>query len=793
MPVKDARQELKDTTSQLLKTWLPRLTDPEYLANTSLGKALAGFAVASNPGVALAAPLLAKTLGNKQVGELMDAYDMATKGMPLAGQADDALRLLAKTGPGLAIVPPMQRYYGRMKPRGVPASLSEIWHSALAEVMDKKFLEPGDPTDLVPLREIQEFVKNKLPGMGVPKNEMNHFDIGTFIDDEIRTRAGSISPDPMAVIEAWEKNEKVPPIKVSRQDLADYIDKRIPALDLQPEGQGYSAYAMDHEMKKGVQHTAGEYSTLNRNTTGYQNYRIMNPSSTNAAPKKEGLTIGPDGKVSIDFATNNDNIPSESALRLNPDPRIKRHWGDNTGEIGHIRVTGAGSDYDPKHGLVVEEIQSDPGKSENWPLGRFADIALPAIRKLAQEGGLDKFTVSPSGAHINRYKGWKVTKLVPKDEALDKLGPNPLNHLYDLEELKDNLPKEFVDKYLTPVKNANKEWNTVGQAFADYKEAAYKKAGVPEFIDEYTAPAGMSPQKIKERQDAHYSGRYAVDQSLYAKDKTFLKLVRDRQAAFDEYRRLQSEGNRAYADTYRHQVKDFVGTKQNNFDGYVNVYDKFAPNKMKQMAKQTGEEVNVVNDIRTKPIEASVTHPLKKTIDDLKYKVFDEGYTIDSLIQDTNFKQLEPRTQDALKHYHDTKTKAIKTLDALNEEKKRILGPSPEPEDFGNMADWRAAKNKYSADMAELDFDLNSPTSKLYNDWIAAEEDFTNADLAMFAITAKLQPVKKQQPGVSIKQLADSYKPSHKPNETPVQPNFNEIFEYKINPDLRVTFPFWGK
>lgn len=767
MPVKDARQELKDTTSQLLKTWLPRLTDPEYLANTSLGKALAGFAVAANPGVALAAPLLAKTLGNKQVGEVMDAYDMATKGMPMAGQADDALRLLAKIGPVMAVVSPMQRYYGRMKPRGAPASLSDIWHSALAEVMDKKFLEPGNPTDLIPLREIQEFTKNKLPGMGVPKNEINHFDLDQYI--------ANANP------------------KVTRQELADYIDKRIPALDLQPEGHSYNSYAMDKEITRGVRHDIGEYPTNAHNITGYQNYRIMNPSPVNAAPKKNGLFIGPDGRVGIDFAVDDTSIPSESVLRLDPDPNVKRHWGDNTGEIGHIRVTGAGSNYDPKHGLIVEEIQSDPGKSKNWPLGRFADIAIPAIRKLAQEEGFNKFTVSPSGTHINRYNGWKVTKPVTKDEVLNKLGPSPLNRLHDVDEYKDNLPKEFVDKYVAPIKTADKKWLTLSNALDDYKKAAYEKVGIPEYVDEYTAPAGMSPERIKARQDAHYSARYAVDNSLYTKDKNFLKLVHDRQAAFEEYKRIQEEGNIAFQDTYRHQIKDTIASKQNNFEGYVNVYDKFAPSKMQQMAKQTGEEVNVVNDIRTKPIETTVKHPLKKTIYDLKYKAFEEGATIDNLIQDTNFKQLEPETQDALRNYHATKLKALKILDELDKEKKRILGPTPEPEDFPNLEAWSAAKNKYSEDMMELDFNPNLPTHKLYNDWRAAEEAFTDADIAMFAITDKLQPIKKQQPGASIKQLADRYKPSHKPDETPVQPNFNEIFEYKINPDLRVTFPFWGK
>lgn len=668
MPVKDARQELKDKASELLKTWLPRLSDPEYMASTSLGKALAGFSLAASPGVALAAPLLANTLGNKQVGEVMDAYDMATKGMPLAGQADDALRLLAKTGPGLAVVPPMQRYYGRMKARGIPAGLSDIWHSALAEVMDKKFLEPGNPTDLVPLREIQEFVKNKLPGMGVPKNEMAHFNL----DDYIRNKAlegyldkqlaslptngniiGTIEDAPAKVLTEYNTNpnELLRNIKVSRQDLADYIDKRIPALDLQPEGTVYSNYTLNREIDA---ENLSPYSDI-ANTAAYQAYRIMNPSSL---PKqKDGLYIDPNGKVGINFDNTTADIPPSSLLRINPTHTTPRHFGNNEGEVGFFRVTGPGGGYDPSHGMIVEEVQSDTAKSPNWPLGRFADIAIPAIRKIAQEAGADKFTVVPSGVHTNRYRGFK-REYTKSPEAIHNHFNSGLFSAVDHKDALASIPPAITKKYVEPFQQQQKLLQSKHADYYEYIEQQLVKQGLGIREGEVSA-TGMDERTLYDTRARAIGKLRETDPVMHEKEAELAAMgnaLSDISDAFDSI----------YLTEVAPHLKEVKGVEQRYFQGYKDLYDNYIPAKLKQMAKQTGETVGKVNDIKTTTPGAD-----------------DEPFMV-------------------------TRGKKYSV---------------------GSINDIRSKYNR-RFDPYEMDY---------------------------------------------------------------IEPNFNEIFEYKINPDLRVTFPFWGK
>ncbi len=88
MPVPDLSNPNKQL-SDLFKTWLPRITDPEYINSTKLGRMVNTASVMATPGIVLVGYGLGKVAGTKAGKEGIDALNA----IPQAGFIDDLSRI----------------------------------------------------------------------------------------------------------------------------------------------------------------------------------------------------------------------------------------------------------------------------------------------------------------------------------------------------------------------------------------------------------------------------------------------------------------------------------------------------------------------------------------------------------------------------------------------------------------------------------------------------------------------------------------------------------------------------
>lgn len=368
----DLRKQAKEW---LKETFIPKEISSEGFNNTGLGKVTFPMAMASVPGVPIILTALSKLLETKpgkQVQTMLDATG------PMGGGLDDLVVAGAKSAPAaIAAVAPMFMNLGRMKPRGVPARPSEYFHSNLAEAVDKQFIAPGEAGDLLNIKQIRSWL-SKLPGLGVKKEEIAHFDIAGQLD------------------KFSGKSENYTPT-ISKGVLADMVDNAMPAIDTKP-------------------HYSDEL------TNRYSEYVL--PGGNNY---QNHLLHSPDREVEVSSPNKNGGIEKWMATDYSPftDNTDHGHW-DTPNVLQHIRTTDRVLPTGEKT-LYAEEVQSDWQQSGNpYPLpSNFEDLAHKYLYRQAADEGYDSVAWAPGSVHINRWHG---EKRGPKKLIINGISDLPLSH-----------------------------------------------------------------------------------------------------------------------------------------------------------------------------------------------------------------------------------------------------------------------------------------------------------------------------------------------------------------------------
>jgi len=348
---------LREQAKQWLNSmFVPKELSPEGVANTGVGAAGMGASALLTPGqVPLMYGLdkLLKTKAGKQIQTMLDASG------PMGGGLDDLVVAGAKMAPAtLGMVAPLVSNLGRLKPRGVPAKPSEYFHSNLAEAVDKAWLAEGKPSDLLNIKQVKAWL-NKLPGMGVKKEEIQHFNLGTQLDS-----TKGLHPDT--------------PDKITKQDLADLVDRKMPILQID-----------------------GAYSNPNIHSqyvvpggTNYKNHVMRTEGTENI--ERNSL---------VDWL---DNPMTDIQSSAEP------HWA-SPDILQHIRTTDRTLPNGQK-ALYAEEVQSDWQQEhpETYPLVQnYEELAQKYLYRHAADNGFDAVAWTPGSPHIERWMGEKNPDIHP--------------------------------------------------------------------------------------------------------------------------------------------------------------------------------------------------------------------------------------------------------------------------------------------------------------------------------------------------------------------------------------------
>jgi hypothetical protein len=342
---------LREQAKQWLSSmFVPKELSPEGIANTGAGATGMALGAVTQPGVVPAMYMLDKLLktnAGKQIQTMLDATG------PMGGGLDDIVVAGAKTAPAaLGMVAPLVGNLGRMKPRGVPAKPSEYFHSNLAEAVDKAWLAEGKPSDLLNIKQVKAWL-NKLPGMGVKKEEIQHFNLGTQLDS-----AKGLHKDN--------------PDKITKQDLADLVDHKMPVLQINDGHSNpniYSQYVVP-----------GGTNYKNHVMSAEGSYDIDRPSS-------------------VDYLSNPMHDFNESA---------DIHW-ISPDVLQHIRTTDRTLPNNQR-ALYAEEVQSDWQQEhpESYPLAQnYEELAQKYLYRYGADNGYDAVAWTPGSPHIERWMGEK--------------------------------------------------------------------------------------------------------------------------------------------------------------------------------------------------------------------------------------------------------------------------------------------------------------------------------------------------------------------------------------------------
>jgi len=353
---------LREQAKQWLSSmFIPKELSPEGVANTGIGAMGIGASALLTPGTM---PLMygldkfLKTNAGKQIQTMLDASG------PLGGGLDDIVVAGAKTAPAaLGMVAPLVSNLGRLKPRGVPAKPSEYFHSNLAEAVDKAWLAEGKPSDLLNIKQVKAWL-NKLPGMGVKKEEIQHFNLGTQLDSAKGLRIAT-------------------PDKITKQDLADLVDRKMPVLQID-EGQSNPNLHSQYVVPGG---------------TNYKNHVMRAEGAEDI--ERDSL---------VDYLNN---------PMLDVDGSAEPHW-IAPDVLQHIRTTDRTLPNNQR-ALYAEEVQSDWQQQhpESYPLAQnYEELAQKYLYRHAADNGYDAVAWTPGSPHIERWMGEKNPNMYPTNNEI---------------------------------------------------------------------------------------------------------------------------------------------------------------------------------------------------------------------------------------------------------------------------------------------------------------------------------------------------------------------------------------
>lgn len=590
--------KFEDVVELAKQTFIPKGIGLDYLAETPAVQSLSRAALLATPGIPLAAAAaqaLADTetgrnvLSSRPVREAGRLFRDLTEGLPpgeddllFAGlkalkSSPDLLKSLSKIGPeSMAVVTPLIKDLGIIKPRGaayVPGT--HHFESKLAEHLDKKFIAPGNPEDLISLKEVRSEL-GKLPGTGVKKEELSNFNLGPQID---------------AMISSGKS-------KITREELATLIDKRMPKIKIATDARRHAKHTLGAS-------TYNEGGLIER-PPDYKSYimyappvkvpertisRVTDPISKDALDARNASLIKLQedydaGKISsTDLYVKSreiENAFQESQGRyIGSVEPFKDVRGETAGLhysqekypnlLGWARTTRRpfGSSDTPETAKYIEEIQSDwatkGGKENPFPLHDVNDVLMRYIDRISRQAGEEAVGWTPPVVQIARWGG--VSRRY-KSEA----------HRFSFDNVFD-----FIDSF----GETNLKLNRNIRKSPEWKEAALRLEdmikGLPEF------------QKYKE----------FAQSDLGKMSKNFESVDKERALRQDLLDAIDKKTRDSPIPVMIHQIE--------NYTGFEDVYGRKIPKSASQIIKQRGEDTEVFNDRTVGDLEGDVSRAYNYT------------------------------------------------------------------------------------------------------------------------------------------------------------------------------------
>lgn len=428
------------------KTFIPKGIGMDYLMETPAAQAMTAAAMAAVPGIPLGAAAL-NELANTEAGKKVMASPVVkglstlardlTEGLP-PGE-DDALsagwKAMSKYGPeSMAVVAPLISKLGIVKPRGA-AYIPGVHHfeSKLAEALDKKFIAPGNPSDLISLKEVRAEL-GKLPGLGVKKEELAHFELGPQIDAML----------------AEGKN------KITRQDLAFLIDRWMPRIEVATDTERHIGYTLPNYNSEGRAFNPPDYRSyifhappatvspdeLSRlNVSDFAN-SISKTRDEMLARVQDDLLSGKINQKVYEESTQSlnkmfDDMAASYGGRFEPFKDIEgstkeSHYDQDVypNILGWARTTRRPFGVAPppvvgeelissqETAKYIEELQSDwassvrkgNSKESSFPFSNINDLVMRYIDRISREAGEEAVGWTPPSVQIERWGGSRQLK-----------------------------------------------------------------------------------------------------------------------------------------------------------------------------------------------------------------------------------------------------------------------------------------------------------------------------------------------------------------------------------------------
>lgn len=579
------------------KNFVPKGIGMDYLMETPAAQAMMQAAMMATPGVPLGAAAL-NELANTETGKKVMASPFV-KGMSTLARdlmeglppgEDDALsagwRAASKYGPeSMAVVAPLISKLGIVKPRGA-AYIPGVHHfeSKLAEALDKKFIAPGNPEDLISLKEIRAEL-GKLPGLGVKKEELAHFNLGPQIESMLSQGK----------------------TKISREELATLIDKQMPRIEVATDTERHKQFTLPSDW-------------YDPRPPYYESYIFHAPP----ADLPGGGSIEPFKDVKESTSSGHYDQGKYPNI-LGWTRTTRRPFG-----VAPPPIVGE-TDYPlPEVAKYIEEGQSDfvskarkSGEEEKFPLASIHDLMMKFIDRISREKGEEAVGWTPPSVQIARWGGSKQPKegtinnpySLTIEDFIKSLGagkikeaykgslPIPRETLAEIEKMVLSTPEFQAYKQF-----AESEEGKIVRLFDSSREKFYSiRGGIEDDLRKkiesvegkiYKLPEPRRLEVYKEIQ------KEMASNPVYAKAKDeYEKVYREVQ---DRYRAISGDKwvfpeslsskefslRRATKDKIEKQIEqnpiNYTGMVAHNYTGFENVYGKEMPKVAGKILERRG-------------------------------------------------------------------------------------------------------------------------------------------------------------------------------------------------------------
>ena len=653
------------------KTFIPKDISIEGLASTPAAQKAMELSMIIQPGIPLglaAAPKIAKATGLDQVPDMRIKIPFSDKYTTPEVEARHFMQALDATGPGsgiddalmagvkggmpvvqklmrmmeaspeaMAVVAPLISKLGIVKPRGA-AYIPGVHHfeSKLAEALDKKFIAPGNPEDLISLKEIRAEL-GKLPGLGLKKEELSHFNLGPQIDAML----------------AEGKS------KITRQDLASLIDKQMPRIEVATDTERHRGYTLPN-YRSGSEHldypitypidyesyifhappamvSPDELSKLN--VSDFAN-SISKTRDEMLARVKDDLLSGKINQKVYEESTQSlnkmfDDMAASYGGRFEPFKDIegstkKSHYDQDVypNILGWARTTRrpfgvapppvVGEEMIPyqETAKYIEELQSDwassvrkgNDKESSFPFSNINDLVMRYIDRISRQAGEEAVGWTPPSVQIERWNGSRQLKdyeisdpyMLKLDQFIRSQGSKKLEDIHGKKlpesaysSLTDFLSKSPAYQRYTSFINSKE-----GQLARKIEESSRKLRDIKyqleqDFIARNT-PGGIDYYDMSS--DARWNlNKQARDFSK--SDPAVIKAKEDIERLSSRYpgRNLESElyiiesaAKKEASDYVKNNPFRYKDFEDSNYSGFISNYGEKMPSTAKRILERRG-------------------------------------------------------------------------------------------------------------------------------------------------------------------------------------------------------------